>query len=174
MSSRENEYALRHNLVTPTDCAVVRLILAETGFFRTDEVDVAVELLDERLTKGADSGYEFLFAEERGTVIGYACYGLIACTLGSFDLYWIAVTPHAQGQGVGQLLLSNVESEVERRQGRHIYIETSGREQYASTRAFYAKCGYEIVATIPSFYDEGDDKVIWRKVMLTASFPSNV
>ena len=35
-------------------------------------------------------------------MIGYVCYGPIACTVGSFDLYWIAVDRRrARGRGSG-------------------------------------------------------------------------
>ncbi len=145
------------------DRTAVRRIVEATGFFRPDEVDVAVELVDARLEKGSSSGYEFLVAEQDSLVVGYACYGLIACTIGSYDLYWIAVDPAHQGRGLGRLLLTEVEQRIVQTGGRHIYIETSGRPQYAATRAFYAGCGYELVAVLGDFYDRDDDKTIWRK-----------
>ncbi len=148
------------------DRQAVRRIIQATGFFRPDEVDVAVELVDTRLEKADASGYDFLFAEQGGVVIGYACYGPIACTLGSYDLYWIAVDPAMQGCGIGRLLLTEVEQRIAKAGGRHIYIETSGRSQYAPTRIFYQRCGYELAAVLTNFYDCNDDKVIWRKELL--------
>ena len=156
---------LRGN-VTAADRDAVRSVVEATGFFRPDEVLVAIELVDEYLAKGDSSGYGFLFAEVDGRVAGYVCYGPIACTLGSYDLYWIAVDPRFQGQGVGQLLLREAERRIVQQGGRHIYIETSGRHQSAPTRAFYDRSGYGIAATLPDFYDQGDDKVIWRKICL--------
>ncbi len=149
--------------VRSSDREDVRRIVAATGFFRPDEVEVAVELVDERLAKGEASGYHFIFAEIGGSVTGYACYGPIACTRGSYDLYWIAVEPDRQGRGIGQALLRETERQIQQRAGRHIYIETSGRPQYAPTRAFYRRGGYQAVAVLPDFYDHHDDKVIWRK-----------
>ncbi len=152
--------------VRSTDRDAVRRIIEATGFFRQDEIDVAVELVDEALAKGDEaSGYYFIFAEVDGVVAGYACYGPIACTLGSYDLFWIAVDPNWQGQGLGQLLLVEAERQIIERGGRHIYIETSGRPQYTPTRAFYERCGYTVVAVLSEYYDRDDDKVIWRKVV---------
>lgn len=150
--------------VYPSDREAVRELAASTDFFRTDEVDVAVELIDAYLEKGAASGYCFLFAEIDGQVVGYACYGAIACTLGSYDLYWIVVDPARQGQGLGRRLIEEAENHIYRLGGRHIYIETSGRPQYEPTRGFYERCGYSVAATLPDFYDANDDKVIWRKI----------
>jgi ribosomal protein S18 acetylase RimI-like enzyme len=156
------DFSLREE-VQPSDRDAVRRLVEATGFFRPDEVEVAVELVDTRLEKGEPSGYEFLFAEESGRMAGYACYGPIACALGAYDLYWIAVEPAFQGRGLGRALLNEVERRVESRSGRHVYIETSGRPQYEPTRAFYRRCGYELAAVLEDFYDRGDAKLIWRK-----------
>lgn len=153
---------LRDDIVAE-DRTAVRRIVAGTGFFRPDEIEIAVELVEARLDKGQASGYEFLFAEKNGTVVGYGCYGPIACTIGSYDLYWIAVDPAHQGKGIGRVLVAEIERRIREAGGRHIYIETSGKPQYAPTRAFYANCGYEIAATLTDFYDQDDSKVIWRK-----------
>jgi ribosomal protein S18 acetylase RimI-like enzyme len=150
--------------VTSSDRDAVRRIVEATRFFRPDEIEVAVELVDERLARDEASGYEFIFMEREGSLVGYACFGKIACTLGSYDLYWIAVEPNWQGRGLGQRLLGEVECHIRQRGGRHIYIETSSRPQYAPTRSYYERCGYEVVAELPDFYDFGDSKVIWRKV----------
>jgi len=41
----------------------VRGIVESSGFFSAEEVEIAVQLVQERLTKGIQSGYHFLFAE---------------------------------------------------------------------------------------------------------------
>lgn len=164
--NESHEYVLREAPV-PSDRESIRRIVESTRFFRADEVAVAVELVDERLTRGEASGYWFLFAERDGAVVGYACHGEIACTLGSHDLYWIAVDAREQGRGLGRRLLEAVERGILARGGRHIYIETSNRPQYEPTRGFYLRCGYEIAAVLTDFYDRGDDKVVLRKILGT-------
>ncbi|MBL8851541.1 MAG: hypothetical protein JNG89_17790, partial [Planctomycetaceae bacterium] len=54
---------------------------------------------------------------------------------------------------------------IAKRGGRRVYAETSGREQYAPTRAFYERCGYQREATLKDFYAPGDDKVVYGKVV---------
>ena len=59
----------------PQDAAAVREMVAATGFFSDEEADIAKELVDERLAKGEDSGYFFVFADSAdGGLDGYACY----------------------------------------------------------------------------------------------------
>lgn len=156
--------ALREQ-VREEDAAAVRSLVAGTGFFRPDEVDVAVELVETRLKQGAASGYHFVFAEDGDRVIGYACHGPIACTLGSHDLYWIAVDSTRQRGGLGRQLLRAAEKQIAAAGGRRVYIETSGKPQYEPTRQFYERCGYRLEARLPSFYAEGDDKLIYQRVL---------
>lgn len=155
----------------PEDRDAIRGIVASTGFFTDAEVDVAVELIDERLTRGEASGYHFVFAEENDETIGYACYGPIACTVGSYDLYWIAVDNAHRGQGHGRRILAEAEQCMAAAGARRIYIETSGREQYAPTRTFYEHCGYRLEATLNDFYAPGDPKLIYSRPPRTAHGP---
>ncbi|MFO1351697.1 MAG: GNAT family N-acetyltransferase [Gammaproteobacteria bacterium] len=147
------------------DPGKVGCLVAATGFFWQAEIEVAVELVQERLANGPASGYEFLFAERDGELLGYTCFGPIALTEASYDLFWIAVDPRFQGQGVGRILLEQSEALIRDRGGRRVYIETSGRELYASTRGFYLKCGYEEAAFLEDFYAPGDGKLIYCKAV---------
>lgn len=154
--------AFREELRT-SDPGTVRDIVASTGFFHDHEIDVAVELVDERLQKGPESGYLFLFAEQAGRTVGYSCYGEVACTQGSYDLYWIAVHDDFRGRGIGGILLGKTEERISRLRGRAIWVETSGREKYLPTRKFYLRCGYKEAALLEGFYADGDDKVVYVK-----------
>ena len=149
--------------VQPADRDRVRQIVESTGMFRPDEIGVAVELVDERLAKGEASGYHFAFAELSGRAVGYACFGPIACTISSFDLYWVAVSRELQGQGLGRRLVEESERQIRAMGGQRVYIDTSGRPQYTPTRRFYERCGYAVQATLPDFYAPGDDRVIFFK-----------
>ncbi|HEY8505984.1 MAG TPA: GNAT family N-acetyltransferase [Gemmataceae bacterium] len=149
--------------VRPPDLDAVRAIVTSAGVFSPAEIDVAAELVAERLAKGAASGYEFLFAETGGRVIGYTCYGPIPATRSSYDLYWIAVAKDAHGRGLGRRLLAETERRVWECRGTRVYAETSGRPDYGPTRRFYERCGYAVAAVLPDFYAPGDGKVIYVK-----------
>ena len=144
--------------------AVGRIVRA-TGFFNAEEAAIARELAEERLARGPASGYEFLFAERDERAVGYSCYGRIAGTRASWDLYWIAVDPAEQGRGVGRELLARTEARVRAAGGSRIYVETAGRADYAPTRDFYEHMGYALDARLPDFYSPGDAKCIYVKVL---------
>ena len=93
--------------ITPMyeDAHNIREIVNSTGFFYNHEVEVAVELLEVRLKTGIDSGYYFVFADVDGKTAGYSCFGPIACTKSSYDLFWIASHNEYRGKGIGKTFL---------------------------------------------------------------------
>jgi GNAT superfamily N-acetyltransferase len=147
------------------DIESVREIVASTSFFRDDEVQVAVELVEERLEKGIVSGYEFVFIEIDGKVAAYACFGLIPCSLISYDLYWIATGKDFQNRGLGRMILNEVEKSVLAKGGKTIYIETSSKPVYEPTRQFYLRTGYSLRVQFEDFYDINDDKQVYIKTL---------
>jgi len=153
---------IRHT-VARSDMENVRKIVESSGFFSDEEVEIAVELVEERLTKGIPSGYHFLFVESEGKVIAYTCFGRIPCTKASYDLYWIAVHDAFRGRGIGKKLLAATEREIAAQGGQRIYIETSSRQKYEPTRSFYEHCGYKQEAELKNFYSPGDAKVVYVK-----------
>ena len=117
-----------------------------------------------RPTSDLQPAYTFLgaFAAD-GRLLGYACYGPTPGTDHTYDLYWIAVDPAAQGTGTGTLLLGEVERRLAAVHGRLLVIETSSRPEYAATRAFYQARAYDEAARVGSFYAPDDDRVIYTK-----------
>ncbi len=151
---------LRH--LTADDRTRIEEITRLVGVFREEELLVALEVFDEAVRGAAGNTYSVLGAQVDGDVAGWICWGPTPCTLGTYDLYWMAVAPEAQGNGIGKALLE----EMERRLAgvaRLIVIETAGRPDYAPTRAFYQARGYSPISRIPDFYAPGDDQVVFVK-----------
>lgn len=146
---------------TNADIENIREIVTSTNFFHDHEIPVAVELVEERLEKGVESGYHFIFADTDGKTIAYACYGEIPCTKGSYDLYWIATHNDYRGKGIGKTLMAEVERHIKGIGGRVIYIETSSKKMYEPTQKFYENYGCTTDAILKDFYDIGDNKIIY-------------
>lgn len=151
-----------------SDCAAVDRLVGATGFFSAAERRIAVELVEEALARGRDSGYEFLFADDPdrpARLSGYTCFGPIPATESSFDLYWIAVAPDAQRQGLGAKLLRETEKLARQQGATRMFVDTAGRPEYAPTRSFYERMGYSVAADIADFYAPGDARVIYAKAL---------
>ena len=139
--------------------------------FNSTEIETVSELWEEYLQMGAGgSGYNFWVERNNDTVRGYVCFGPRALTQDAFDLYWIAVDPTAQGQGVGKQLMAEAEKQILRLGGRLVIVETSGLPKYEPTRAFYLAADYTLEARIRNFYAPGDDLVIFTKDLSLAIF----
>ena len=151
----------------PGDRAAVERIVSEVAVFSAGEVETALELMDEWLEDGEGSGYFTYVLEETEppAVRGYVCFGPTPLTESTWDLYWVAVDPAAQGRGYGQMLLGLAESEVRRQGGRLLLIETASQEAYGATVRFYERAGYELVSRIRDFYRPGDDKLTFAKTL---------
>ncbi|HOG49059.1 MAG TPA: N-acetyltransferase [Lentisphaeria bacterium] len=148
------------------DAAAIDRILRQTGMFTAAEIDVANELIDIYLHKPDQKDYVIVAAVEQSAdaePVGYVCFGPTPATEATFDLYWIAVAPTRQGQGIGQALLNHAEQESVRRGGRLMIIETSSKAIYLPTQKFYEHNGYVVEARIRDFYAQGDDRLIYTR-----------
>lgn len=148
---------------TNSDKEAIVEILHSTGNFYPHEISIAIELIDDRLRKGLASEYLFTFADIAQCVAGYICYGPITMTIGRFDIHWIAVRKDYQCRGIGGLLLKEAEMDILRRGGKYVFVDTSSRDAYSGTRAFYRRHSYIEIARIPDYYTDGDDKVVLMK-----------
>lgn len=159
--------ALRLSPLESHQRGAVEEILRATAVFRPDEIEVALEVLDSYFAH-PERDYTTLGAfTPGGDLLGYLCYGPTPCTVGTWDLYWIAVSPAAQNLGVGSQLLQEVERRLARDAARLVVIETSSLPAYQATRAFYRRRGYDEVARVKDFYSDGDDRVIFAKRIST-------
>jgi ribosomal protein S18 acetylase RimI-like enzyme len=158
-------YVGLRDIPRPGDETAVRHLVERAGVFSQAEIAVACELIEERLARGlAATGYHFLFAEEQlGRPLGYACFGPIPLTQTSWDLYWIAVDPARRGRGIGRRLMMEVEHQATAAGATALFVDTSGRPDYETARAFYNSLGYRIAAEFADFYAPGDGKVVFRK-----------
>jgi ribosomal protein S18 acetylase RimI-like enzyme len=168
---------MRIRSLLPSDRAQLIDILSQGAGFRSEEVACAIELLDAALapSDGAaadqrdpdDTGYEarVAVADEGEHVLGYACFGATPMTEATYDLYWLVVAENARGRGVGGALVVAVDEELKQRGARIIRVETSSLEGQGGARRFYEKTGFRLAGAIPDFYRQGDDLLVYAKVL---------
>jgi ribosomal protein S18 acetylase RimI-like enzyme len=145
------------------DKPAVMAIVRATEFFFPSEIEVAEELIDVYLENPGQKDYHVEVIEDQDGVAGYMTWGPTPLTEGAYDIYWMAVSPKAQGRGYGKQMIGWVEATIAGLGGRLIIIETAGKPMYEPTRGFYLGLGYKEVARIPDYYKAGDDRVIYTK-----------
>lgn len=146
-----------------TDLPALSVILHDCGAFTEVEIACATELLEIVLNDPQQQDYQVAVAEQDGQVSGYILYGPVPLTEGTYDIYWIAVAPQAQGRGVGRQLMAHAEEQAKIARGRMICLETSSQGHYQRTREFYRQAGYQEESRIRDFYRIGDDRLTYVK-----------
>jgi len=146
-----------------SDIISVRQIIESTKFFYDHEVEIAVDLVKERLELGESTGYYFVFAELDGLTVAYSCFGPILMSDTSFDLYWIATHNDYRGKGIGKKLMKETEINARNMGCKILIAETSGLPHYEPTREFYIKTSFDLEASLKDFYKMGDDKLFYTK-----------
>ena len=107
----------------------------------------------------------WLTAEFDGSPVGL----LYAVPEEAADRAWnmraIGVHADRHGRGLGRALADRLEAILRERAQRVLIVDTSGTDGYAGSRAFYRRLGYEEEARVRDFWAEGDDKIVFRKVL---------
>jgi ribosomal protein S18 acetylase RimI-like enzyme len=152
-----------HQAISQDDVEAIHVMVAASGVFSSEEIDVAVELAEDALANKESSGYHFMLADRGGQLLGYTCFGRIPLTAERYDLYWIVVDGNAQQQGIASGLMRETEAAIRALHGRAIYAETSSRAVYAPAQAFYRRQGFTLAGQLKDFYADGDDKMIFAK-----------
>lgn len=111
------------------------------------------------------SGGEIWLIDDDGEPAGVAYCAQERLTDGTWNLLMIAVHPDKQRQGRGAALIGAVERKVAERDGRVLLIETSGLGSFERQRALYKRLGYSEEARIRDFYEPGNDKIVFWKML---------
>ena len=150
--------------LAPKDRTRLHTMITSTGIFTSEEIDVAMELIDIVLKDPKQKDYRVeCMVDSKDQPMGYICYGPVPMTQGTFDLYWIVVHPRFQGQGVGSRLFNFLEKWVRGQGGRMILVDTSSIPSYEMTQKFYSSKGFQEVARVPDYYHPGNDRITFCK-----------
>jgi ribosomal protein S18 acetylase RimI-like enzyme len=148
-----------------SDREKIKNILIDTDNFNEEEIKIALELIDIYIKDKEQKDYEIFVDEDENEIRGYVCIGPRPLTVGTYDLYWIAVNPKVQSKGIGSGLIKFTEEYLKEKKGRLILIETSGKDSYEKERKFYEKNLYRELVNIKDFYRAGDSLIIYGKYL---------
>jgi len=151
--------------MTAEDSARIEQLVARTGVFNAEEVQIARSLAEQALIGGPEAGYEFLFADGVQSIEAYTCFGPIPDTDRRYELYWIAVDSQAQRRGLARALPAATEKATASRGAMRFFAETSGLPSYAPAHALYERSGCRLYATNSDCHAEGDSLLVFGKAL---------
>lgn len=149
----------------PDDTPALVALAEGTGVFKPHELVALREVLDDYHAVHHREGHVASTLERDGQIAGFSYHAPAAMTDRAWYLYWIAVDRRFQSLGLGAALLDHVEADISSKSGRLLLVETSSLPHYEPTRRFYLRRGYHLASTLPDFYADGDDLVVFRKRM---------
>lgn len=151
--------------VQPNDIFSLKKVIDANDLFPSDMLD---EMLsdyfdDTNTNQEQSSDLWFTYEDDEPVAISYCAPEKM--TAGTWNLYLIAVHPDYQGKGYGTSLLQHIEQVLAERGERLLLVETSGLDSFSPTRLFYQQRGYKEEARIREFYQAGEDKIVFRKLL---------
>ncbi len=108
----------------------------------------------------------YVLAEDDGVLVGYAGLAVVG---DQADVQTVAVSPTAQGRGVGRLLLDALLAEARRRRATAVLLEV--RADNAAAQALYDRAGFQRIGVRRRYYQpDGTDALVLR-LRLRADVP---
>ena len=145
-----------------SDESLMQTLLHDIELFTQEEIDVVNELLGVYLHQPEQKDYHFFGHEDdKGILLSFICFGPTPMTNNTFDLYWIGTHPQVRGQGLAVKLIEHMKQSMINVKAKLIRVETSSKELYASTQAFYDRLHFKEAARIKDFYHDGDDLITY-------------
>ena len=142
--------------------------LAGSGLPARRRSSCAIELLAAALAPAEGDTYEARSPPRQPTrrprPPGYACFGPTPMTEAAFDLYWLvggaARAAAASAPRCPPPSSKSSGSAAPARARRDVSLEGQG-----GARRFYEKTGFRLAGAIANFYKEGDDLLVFAKVL---------
>jgi ribosomal protein S18 acetylase RimI-like enzyme len=152
--------------ITEADAAAVVEVAVAAGLFAPEDAAFLDKMMADYFGSKRDDGHVCVIdVDER--VMGVVYYEPALATDGTWYVTMIGVRRDAQGRGHGAALMRHVEDALRAEGQRLVLVETSGTPEFALTRQFYAKLGYEEAARVRDYFIDGDDMVLFWKALRT-------
>ena len=146
-------------LAAEPDSDAIANIAGTSGLFPADLLpDMIAPFLN-----GEASDHIWLVACDGQDILAFAYCEPERMTIGTSNMLALATHANHRSEGIGARIVCDLEERCRQRGDRILLIETSGLPQFDRTRIFYEREGYQRIATLPEFYDAGEDKIVFMK-----------
>ncbi len=146
-------------MVDKNDVPELKKVLDSIELFPSEYLD---DMISDYLNNEESEEIWFTATENNAPIsIGFCAPEKL--TEGTYNLYALGVKSDIQSKGTGSKMMSFIENHLKDLGHRILIVDTSGTDDFTSTRKFYEKLGYDKEAVIRDFWDDGDDKVVYRK-----------
>lgn len=149
---------------TPQDLDALADLAGDTGLFSAEDLGVFRGMMEETLAAPDDLAGFWVVDQTVGLrAAAYTAPEMM--TDGVWNIVFIGVRAAERGQGHGAALIRHVEERLNMLDARLLLVETSSDASLAGARAFYPRLGFEEEARIRDYYQNGEDKIVFRKTL---------
>ncbi len=153
--------------VVPQDAVALIDLSRACGLFEPSELTQLRKMLDDHFEAGESAPSIWLTeSDSRRHLLSVAYLEPERMRQGTWNLLLIAVHPDQQRHGHGSTMLRHVETLLTQARHRLLIVETTGVPDFEYVRDFYRSHGYEQEALIRDYYDDGLDKIVFRKLLV--------
>ncbi len=147
--------------VLKTDIALLKKVVDSSELFPSEYLD---EMISDYLNNAETQDIWFTYLDENTPkAVGYCVPEKL--TNGTYNLLAIGVSQDTQRNGVATEMMTYIEQQLKQKDGRILIVETSSDDAQIGARKFYEKIGYNQMAVIKDFWNEGEDKIVfWKKL----------
>ena len=112
-----------------------------------------------------DESHAYWYVTDRDKIIGAGGVKETNYKSGGYIMSedYFAVHRDYRINGIGSMILGEIEKYVKEKKGRFLLIETCDIDLYLPARNFYEKHGYRKAGHIPEYYDKGEGRVDYFK-----------
>lgn len=145
--------------VIPSDLDGLKDVLDSCGLFPSEYLD---EMIADYLNNEESQDFWFTCLDQQSPVaIGYCVPEKL--TNGTYNLLAIGVAASAQRKGIAQEMMHYIENYLRNKGARILIVETSSDEAQIGAQNLYQKLAYTREAVIRDFWNDGEDKIVFRK-----------
>ena len=138
-------------------------IIKSSGQFDDSGLEYVKQTLEDHLAQSSDALWYTAFDREP---VGVAYCSPEPVTSGTWNLLMLWIESGFEGNGYGSALVSKIENVLSEKEARLLIVETSSLDEFSTARSFYEKLDFKLEATISSFFDAGDDKLVYTKNLI--------
>jgi ribosomal protein S18 acetylase RimI-like enzyme len=145
--------------VIKSDVDGLKKVVHSSGLFPSEYLD---EMISDYFINPDTQDMWFTYLDNNTHLaIGYCVPEKL--TVGTYNLLAIGVLQNNQRKGIASEMMNYIELHLKQLNGRILIIETSSDNAQIGARKFYNKIGYTQIAVIEDFWNDGEDKIIFRK-----------
>ncbi len=149
----------------PSDQPAIVALAIAAGLFTAEDSALVDSLMQAYFDLEHALGNICRVAARDGAVVGVVYCRPEPATSGTDQMLMIAVDPAMQGTGIGRSLTADSEAILRDGGSRLLLVQTLGTPDFEATRAFYRACGYAEEARVRDYYADGQDMVLFRKLL---------